>query len=210
MPRTGNTRDYCKVMSQMRSRELLHRNNLVNKCASARNFSALYFSLDWICFLCASVNILIRMDDIMEAAVTEVLSRAGKCETAREYGIPYSSLCDCVRNSFPETRRGGQTVFPQFEEESFPKLLRGFEAMNLPLTSCVGQSFPIVFLLFLVPVFGWTDLESDNCIKFRHIRTTFLPKIRFICVEVFLKIEVNQIGSTFHSCEPNGVPHWYL
>ena len=77
-------------------------------------------------------------------------------------------------------------------------------------TSCSRQSFPIVLFHLHFLALGWTDLESDNCIKFRHIQTTFLPKIRFICVEVFLKIEVNQIGSTFHSCEPNWVPHWYL
>ena len=76
-------------------------------------------------------------------------------------------------------------------------------------TSCSRQSFPIVLFHLHFLALGWTDLESDNCIKFRHIQTTFLPKIRFICVEVFLKIEVNQIGSTFHSCEPNWVPHWY-
>ena len=57
-----------------------------------------------------------------------------------------------------------------------------------PLTLCVRQSFPIVFLLFLFPVFGLTDLESDNCIKSRHVQTTFFLKIRFICMEVFFKL----------------------
>ena len=55
------------------------------------------------------------------------------------------------------------------------------------LTSCVRQSFPIVFLLFFFRMFGWTDLESDNCITLRRVQTTFLPKIRFICFEVFFK-----------------------
>ena len=77
-------------------------------------------------------------------------------------------------------------------------------------TSCSRQSFPIVLFHLHFLALGWTDLEFDNCIKSRHIQTTFLPKIRFIWVEVFLKIEVNQIGSTFHSCEPNWVPHWYV
>ena len=71
----------------------------------------------------------------MEAAVVAVKLGAGKREAAREYGVPYSSLCNRVKNPFPSNRPGGQTVFTKFEEESFAVLLRGFESMSLPLTS---------------------------------------------------------------------------
>ena len=54
-----------------------------------------------------------------------------------------------------------------------------------PLRSYVSQSFPIIFLLFLFPVFGRTDLGSENCIKFWHVQTAFLLKIRFVAVFFF-------------------------
>ena len=65
------------------------------------------------------------------------------------------------------------------------KMRKPYSMEQGPLTSCVRQSFPIVFLLFLFPMFRSADLESDNCVKLRHVQTTFLPKIRFICVEAF-------------------------
>ena len=69
--------------------------------------------------------------------------------------------------------------------------------------SCSRQSFPIVLFHLPFLALGWIDFQSENCIKLRHVYAAPVPKIRFICAEVFLKIEVNQIGSTFHSCEPD-------
>ena len=140
------------------------------------------------------------------SAVFAVHDSASKRDAAKEFGA--SPWCkDSIKASGQENWRSetcedhknqaGVTWFAISVEEG-------------PWTSCVMQWFLIVFLLFLFPVFGRTDLESDNCIKFRHAQTTSLLKIRFICVEFFLKVEVNQIGSIFHSREPNWVQHWYL
>ena len=75
------------------------------------------------------------MDDVMEAAVLAVLSGAGYQETACEFGVSVSTLFRPVKNPFPVYRPEKPTAFTRFEEESFAKLIRGFESMNLPLTS---------------------------------------------------------------------------
>ena len=71
----------------------------------------------------------------MEAAVLAVLSGAGYQETAREFGVSISTLLRRVKNPFLVNRPGKPTAFTRLEEESFVKLIRGFESMNLPLTS---------------------------------------------------------------------------
>ena len=71
----------------------------------------------------------------MEAAVLAVLSGAGYEETAREFGLSVSTLFRRVKNSFLVNRPGKSTAFTRSEEESFAKLIRGLELMNLPLTS---------------------------------------------------------------------------
>ena len=71
----------------------------------------------------------------MEAAVLAVLSGAGYQETAREFRVSVSTLYRRVKNLFAVDHRGRPTVFTKFEEESFRKLIQGFESMNLPLTS---------------------------------------------------------------------------
>ena len=75
------------------------------------------------------------MDDVMEAAVLAVLSGAGYQETAREFCVSVCTLFRRVKNPFLVNRPGKPTAFTRFEEESFAKLIRGFESMNLPLTS---------------------------------------------------------------------------
>ena len=71
----------------------------------------------------------------MEAAVLAVLSGAGYQETAREFGVSVSTLFRRVKNPFPVNRPGKPTAFTRFEEESFRKLICGFESMNLPPSS---------------------------------------------------------------------------
>ena len=71
----------------------------------------------------------------MEAAVLAVLSGADYQETTREFGVSVSTLFRRVKNPFPVNRPGKPTAFTRFEEESFRKLIRGFESMNLPLSS---------------------------------------------------------------------------
>ena len=75
------------------------------------------------------------MDDVMEAAVLAVLSGAGYQETAREFGVSVSTLYRQMKNPFPVDHRGRPTVFTKFEEESFRKLIQGFESMNVLLSS---------------------------------------------------------------------------
>ena len=70
----------------------------------------------------------------MEAAVLAVLSGAGYQETAREFGVSVSTLFRRTKNPFPVKRPGKPTAFTRFEEESFRKLIRGFESMSLLLT----------------------------------------------------------------------------
>ena len=71
----------------------------------------------------------------MEAAVLAVLSGAGYQETAREFGVSVLTLFRRVKNPSSVNRPGIPTAFTRFEEESFKKLIRGFESMNLPLSS---------------------------------------------------------------------------
>ena len=71
----------------------------------------------------------------MEAAVLAVLSGAGYQETAHEFGVAVFTLFRRVKNLFLVNRPGKPTAFTRFEEESFAKLIRDFELMNLPLTS---------------------------------------------------------------------------
>ena len=75
------------------------------------------------------------MDDVMEAAVLAVLSGAGYQETAREFGVSVSTLFCRLKNPFPVNRPGKPAVFTRFEEESFRKLICGFQSMNLTLSS---------------------------------------------------------------------------
>ena len=86
-------------------------------------------------FKVISTFLLLKMDDVMEAAVLAVLSGAGYQETAREFRVSVSTLYRRVKNLFAVDHRGRPTVFTKFEEESFRKLIQGFESMNLPLTS---------------------------------------------------------------------------
>ena len=71
----------------------------------------------------------------MESAVLAVLSGAGYQETAREFCVSVCTLFRRVKNPFLVNRPGKPTAFTRFEEESFAKLIRGFESMHLPLTS---------------------------------------------------------------------------
>ena len=71
----------------------------------------------------------------MEAAVLAALSGAGYQETAREFGVYVSTLFRRVKNPFLVNRPGKPTAFTRFEEESFMKLIHGFESMNLSLIS---------------------------------------------------------------------------
>ena len=75
------------------------------------------------------------MDDVMEAAVLAVLSGACHQETACEFGVSVSTLFRRVKNPFLVNRPGKPIAVTRFEEEPFAKLIRGFESMNLPLTS---------------------------------------------------------------------------
>ena len=75
------------------------------------------------------------MDDVMGAAILAVLSGAGYQKTAHEFGVSVSTLFRRVKNPFLVNRPGKPTAFTRFEEESFAKLIRGFESMNLPPTS---------------------------------------------------------------------------
>ena len=71
----------------------------------------------------------------MEATVLAVLSGASYKETSREFGVSVSTLFRRVKNPILVNPPGKPTAFTRFEEESFAKLIRGFESMNLPLTS---------------------------------------------------------------------------
>ena len=86
-------------------------------------------------FQVISTFLLLKMDDVMKAAVLAVLSGAGYQETARGFAVSVSTLFRRVKNPFPVNRHGKPTAFTRFEEESLRKLIRGFESMNLPLTS---------------------------------------------------------------------------
>ena len=72
---------------------------------------------------------------MLKAAGLAVLSEAGYQETVCEFGVSVSTLFRRVKNPFLVNRPGKPTAFTRFEEESFAKLIRGFESMNLPLTS---------------------------------------------------------------------------
>ena len=72
-------------------------------------------------------------------AIFAVHDGASKRDAAKEFGTPLTTLIRRVRNPFPSPA-GHPTAFRQDEEAL--------------LTSFVRQSFPIVFLLFLFPMFG--------------------------------------------------------
>ena len=66
-----------------------------------------------------------------------------------------------------------------------PPVLLMFLVEEGLFTSCSRQSFPIVFFHLPFLALGWIDFQSENCIKLRRVYAAPVPKIRFICVEVF-------------------------
>ena len=125
--------------------------------------------------------------------------RSGMLQRSLEFHSQHRGLIRGLRNPFPNPVRN-PTAFTQDEEALFC----GAGTTDVMCQAVVSHCILALFLSYV-----WVNRFRIWKLPYIATCSNYFPSKNQIYLFVsFFSIEVNQIGSTFHLCEPNRAPHW--